>query len=442
MTLAAAEGEAAELPQAPRGSTGGRAILVTIDQGLSSASNLLVTLWVAHVASATTFGSFSLLLLVYTFVMSPIQALISMRVVVHPADADDRPREVLGSAFVLGLAAGVVIAAIGAVQLALHVGIGGAMIALGVAMPALTIQDVGRWVAVARSKPMGAIVLDGVWVVVLVGVFVAMEQRGLHSLFLLTLAWAGSGAFSALVLFAQYGVFRPREISLRWLRERWDASWRLLVGNICSAGSILGGAVLVALVASPVAVAAVRAAILLGRPTTAVQNAVASSMAADVAREKPDNRGLLRHQRRTMLIAAAVGLVNLVVLVFLPDSVGSQLLGSVWPVISPLMLPIALWLVVAAAQAGVPPALIGRHQFHIAMVIQIITGVLSMLALVIGALPGGASGAVWGGLLGGQIATAIAWWIGLLWHFRHPEPRTRGKHRLTRSQRAGRARLP
>lgn len=415
MTVASAE-ETAETPEAPRGSSGGRATLVTVDQALSSASNLLVVLWVAHVATATVFGSFSLLLLVYTFVMGPIQALVSMRVVVHPVDADQRPRDVLGSALVLGALGGLGCAVIGGLQVAFGVGIGPSMLALGIALPFLVIQDVGRWVAVARSKPVGAIVLDATWVVVLIAAMAVIQLTDHASLFVLTAAWAGSGAVSALVLFLQYGVLRPREISLRWLRERWDASWRLLVGNICSAGSILGGAVLVSMVASPVAVAAVRAAILLGRPTTAVQNAVAASMAADVAREQPDNRGLLRAQRRTMLVAAAVAALNLLALVLLPDAIGSRILGSVWPVIAPLMLPTALWLVVAAAQAGVPPALIGRHQFHIAMVIQIITGLISMLALVIGASIGGAAGAVWGGLLCGQAVMAIAWWIGLFWH--------------------------
>ncbi|UMG91128.1 hypothetical protein [Nocardioides sp. TF02-7] len=411
-------GAAAGGAAAPSGTTGGRATLVTVDQALSSASNLLVVLWVAHVTSATTFGSFSLLLLLHMFVMGPVQALISMRIVVHPRDADERPREVLGSALVLGGVAGLGCVLVGGLQVAFGVGMGASVLALGIALPALVVHDVGRWVAVARSRPAGAVVLDGTWLVLLVAALVVVQVTDSAGLFTLTLAWVGSGAVASLVLVAQYGVLRPSEVSLRWLRERWDASWRLLVGNLASAGSILAGAVLVALVASPVAVAAVRAAILLGRPTTAVQNAVAASMAADVAREQPDNRGLLRHQRRTMLVAAAVAAANLVALVLLPDVVGEAVLGSVWPVISPLLLPTALWLVVAAAQAGVPPALIARHQFHSAMVVQVVTGLISMTALVIGALLGGAAGAVWGGLVGGQAAMAAAWWIALLWHLR------------------------
>lgn len=399
----------------PRGSTGGRAMLVTVDQALSSASNLLAMLWVAHVVSAVDFGWFSLLMLVYTFVMGPIHALVSMRIVVHPEDADTRPRWVLGSSLVLGAIGGLGCAVVGGLQMLSGVAFGPALVTLGVALPLLVVQDVGRWVAIARSRPAGAILLDAAWLVLMLAAFAAIAVTDSASLLMLTLAWAGTGALSALLLVVQYGALRPREVSLSWLRERWDASWRLLVGNIAAAGSVLLGAVLVAVVSSPLAVAAARAAIFLGRPATAVQNAVASSMAADVAREQPDNRGLLRHQRRTMLIAGAVAAVNLVVLVFLPDAIGSRLLGNVWPVISPLMLATALWLVVAAAQAGVPPALIGRHQFHLAMVVQIVTGLISAAGLIVGAMLDGAAGAVWG-LVGGQAVTAVAWWLALIWH--------------------------
>ncbi|HWU21278.1 MAG TPA: hypothetical protein VN088_07125 [Nocardioides sp.] len=404
-----------DAPTAARGSTGGRALLVTVDQALSSASNLMAMLWVAHVVSAVDFGWFSLLMLVYTFVMGPIHALVSMRIVVHPEDADSRPRWVLGTALVLGAIGGLGCAVVGGIQMAAGVAFGPALLALGVALPLLVVQDVGRWVAIARSRPVGAIVLDFVWVALMIVAFVALQVTGSAGLLSVTLAWAGTGALSALLLVVQYGVLRPREISLAWLRERWDASWRLLVGNLSAAGSVLLGAALVAAVASPIAVAAARAAIFLGRPATAVQNAVASSMAADVAREQPDNRGLLRHQRRTMAIAGAVGVANLLVLVFLPDAIGSKILGNVWPVISPLMLATAIWLVVAAAQAGVPPALIGRHQFQLAMVVQVVTGFISAAGLIVGAWLDGAAGAVWG-LVGGQAVTAVAWWLALAWH--------------------------
>jgi hypothetical protein len=410
--------ESNEGPQASaaaRGSASGRAVLVTIDQGLSSITNLLAALWVAHVASAADFGSFSLVILVYTVALGLVHALVSMRVGVHPDDADHRPRQVLGSAVVIGSGWGVGCVVVGGAQSVAGWTIGPQLLVLGALLPALTLHDVGRALSVARQKPLGAVVLDSVWLAALLAGFVAVAVGDEASLFTLTLAWAGSGALASLCVLPMFGVLRPKDLSLSWLLERWDQSWRLMVGNLTASVSALVGASLIAVVASPVAVAAVRGVLLLGRPTAAVQLADSSSTAVDVARERPDNHGLMGHQRRAMAVSLVVAAVNIVVLVLLPDALGRAVLGNVWPVIAPLMLPVAVWLGLTAAQSGVPPVLIGRHQFQVAMVAQVVGGVLSVTTLVIGAALGGTSGAVWG-LAVGQAANGIAWWGGLMWH--------------------------
>lgn len=411
-------------PSAPKGSVGGRAGLVTVSQGLSSVTNLFVVLWAAHTISAIDFGKFSLLLLVYAFVMGPVHAVVSMRVVVHPHDADQRPRDVLGNAFALGLGGGAACALVGVAQIIAGWDLGPALVTLGLFLPFLVLHDVGRWVGVARSQPVRAVTLDALWLAAMVGGAILVHSTLPATLLNLTAVWAGSGALASLLLLAQYGFLRPREIFSTWLRERWHASWRLLVGNVTATGSALAGASLIAIVSTPLAVAAVRGAILLGRPTSAIQNAVASSMAADVAREQSDDRSLMRHQQRTMLVSAGVALINLVVLFAIPDSLGRAVLGNVWPVLAPLLLPVSLWLIAAAAQAGAPPALIGRRQFQTAMVVQIVGGLLNVTALVGGAVIAGVEGAVWG-LVVGQLAMAACWWFGLVRYLRRrrvPEP--------------------
>lgn len=404
----------------PGNGAGRRASLVTVDQMLSSASNLLALVWVAHVASAADFGGFSLIMLVYTFVIGLVHALISMRVAVHPEDADHRPRQVLGSALLIGTGGGLFFAVVGAVQTVAGSSIGPAMLVLGLLLPFLTLHDVGRWMGVARHTPGRAIVLDTLWLLYLLVGFVAITVLHDAGLFTLTLAWTGSGAVASLTVLVQYGAIRRGELTLGWLREGWDQSWRLMVGNITAAGSAVLGASLIAFAGKPVAVAAVRGAIFLGRPTQAIQIAVASSVAVDVAREKPDNRGLWRHQHRAMAVSLAVALVNVAVLVVLPDWLGRAVLGNVWPVLAGLTIPVSLWLVLTAAQSGVPPVLIGRHQFQVAMVVQIVAGLLNVTALVTGAAVGNVSGAVWG-LVVGQGATAACWWGGLAWYLRHGE---------------------
>ena len=201
-------------------------------------------------------------------------------------------------------------------------------------------------------------------------------------------------------MFVQHGAPRARELSLDWLRERWHFSWRSLVASSSSAAVALVGSSLMAIVSGPLAVAAVRAALLLERPSTTVQTAVATSAATDIAREQSDNAGLLRHQRRTMTVSIAVAIINFGVLLAIPDSVGELLLGNVWGIVEPLLLVVGFHVAALAAQSGVRAALMGRRQIQSVMVVDITGTVLSIAGLVIGAALADAEGAMWGGVVG------------------------------------------
>lgn len=402
-----------------RGSAGRRTGLVTIDQALSSGSNVLLLIYVAHVVTPIDFGRFSVVMLVATLAQGLVRSLVSLPVLVHPEDADHRPRAVLGSAVLLAVAFDVVCLLAGALLWWGGSAFAVPTLALAAFLPLLQIHDLGRYLAIARGAPVQAIVLDALWIVLMVAAFVAVHFLAAPTLPLLILGWAGAGGLAALWILVQHGVLTRADLTLAWLRERWDFSWRTLVGNVsANAGALLSG-VLMSLVSSPVAVAAVRAAILLGRPGAGVQLAVGASAAADIAREKPDDRGLLRHQRRAMAISALAAAVNLGVLLTLPDVVGRALLGEVWPLIEPLLLPAGLALLALAAQSGVRAALLGRREIRVAMVFDIAGTVVTVGSLVAGAALGDAAGAVWG-LVVGQSLTTLLWWGAFLRYLRRP----------------------
>ena len=413
------ETPAIDLPS--RGGAGRRAGLVTFDQGISSASNLLMLIWVAHALSAADFGRFSLVFFVWVFTQNGVvRSLVSSTVMVHPEDADERPRSVLGAAVLLSLAVGALCALLGGGLWWAGSNIGPPLLLVGVLMPLLGVQDAGRFIAIAESKPVRAVVLDSIWLGLMFGGFVAVEVSHGATLMWLVAAWAGTGALSGMWVFVQHGIPRARELSLDWLRERWHFSWRSLVASSSSAAVALIGSSLMAIVSGPLAVAGVRAALLLERPSTTVQTAVATSAATDIAREKSDNAGLLRHQRRTMTASILVALANLAVLMVIPDSVGKLLLGNVWKIVEPLLLVVGFHVGVLAAQSGVRAALMGRRQIHSVMIVDITGTVLSIVGLVIGAALADAQGAMWGGVVG-QGITAVLWWSVLLRHLAQHE---------------------
>jgi O-antigen/teichoic acid export membrane protein len=397
----------------PTGSAGRRAGLVTLDQVLSGASNLFVVLLGAHVLTPLDFGVFSVILLTYGFALAPTRAVISVPVLVHPEDADERPWRVLGSASVLGSWVGAIFMVVGALLYLSGSDMGPAALLSGLLLPLLQLHDVGRYLAIARHNPGRALILDLTWLVLMVGAFVVAQAFELLSLVSLVLIWGGSGAAAALWLFVHYRLPSREDISLTWLRERWDFSWRSLVANTSTMGGALFGAVAISFVSSPVAVAAVRAALLLGRPSAMVQMSVASSVAADVARDTTDARGLRKHQLRAMSISGAAALVNLGVLMALPDWAGKALLGNVWPLIEPLMLAVGLTVVGTAAQSGVRAVLLGRRQIKITMVADLAGAAITIGSMAVGAYVGDAPGAVWG-LVVGQALTAAFWWGAFL----------------------------
>ncbi len=381
---------------------------VTLDQVLSSISNLIVLIWCAHSVSPADFGRFSLLSMVYALGLGVTHSLISIPVIAHPEDADSRPLVVLRSAFTVAAMVAVPCAVGGFALLAFDSPMAVPALVLAGAFPLLLLQDVGRYVAFARAQPSRAVVMDAGWLVLMMIAIAWSVGHESTSLTTIMLLWTGAGALSALCLF-QYGV-PVRGLSLTWLRERWSFSWRSLVGNLAGTGGGLVGAVGVALVSSPVAVAAVRASILLRRPGQVLQSAISTTVANEVARESPDRAGMKRHQRRAMGLASVAALLNLAFLIFLPDFVGRALLGGVWPLVDPLRLPIGLIVVALASQAGVRAVLLGVRQIRRIMAAEIVGMVITIPALVIGAALAGASGAMWG-LVVGTMSISLTWWF-------------------------------
>jgi O-antigen/teichoic acid export membrane protein len=416
------------LPSA--GGAGRRAGLVTFDQIISSASNVLVLIWVAHALAPADFGRFSLVFLVWVFTQNGVvRSLVSATVMVHPEDADNRPRDVVGAAVLLSVGVGLLCMLLGGGLWYAGNSIGAPLFLIGTLMPLLGVQDVGRYIGIAQSKPGRSVVLDTLWLVFLGIAFVVITALHGATLMWLVAAWAATGAASSLWVFVQQGIPRAREMSLDWLRERWHFSWRSLVASSSSATVALVGSSLTAIVAGPVAVAAIRAALLLERPSTTVQAAVATSAATDIARENPDNAGLLRHQRRAMMASILVAIINMIILLVIPDSVGRLLLGHVWHVVQPLLLVVGFHVGALAAQSGVRAALMGRREIQSVMVVDILGTLLSIIGLVAGAAVADAKGGMWGGVIG-QVITAAVWWIVLMRHL--AERSSPARHRAVR----------
>src|SRR4051812_48844068 len=106
--------------------------LITIDQALAGASNLLMSVLAARVLGPVSFAFWGIVFLVYIMTNGVSRALICDPLLVHTEEAEERPGEVIGTSTLLGLGIGALLAGAGVVARVWQADLGNAFIVLGV----------------------------------------------------------------------------------------------------------------------------------------------------------------------------------------------------------------------------------------------------------------------------------------------------------------------
>jgi O-antigen/teichoic acid export membrane protein len=405
----------------PPGSTAGRRLTtITVDQVVSGASNLGVSVLAAHALGLRAFGLWELTFLVFVLVQSVSRALVCEPVLVHPQEADERPGDVIGTAVVLGLGQGMLIGAAGCAALWWDGGLGRALLVLAVCMPLLVIQDLGRYLAFVRHEPARALTLDLAWLGLVVLAMAVVLGTDHATLGWFALAWAGSGAGAGLLTLHHHRA-SPWRFDLGWLRETWHLTRRYLVSGVFGTGGALAVVLVVAGMAGAAALGAVRGAQLLTRPFVTIYIAATSAGVSELSRIDPGSSDYARHVRRTTTVSTAMALVILVVLVLLPDAVGKLAIGDVWTAAEPLVLPATVQLVFVALASGTRAGLLGRRALPTVMRLDICTGLILIAAIAVGLVVGDIRTAYWFLALGQGVCTGI-WWLVYARQRRGPAP--------------------
>lgn len=391
------------------GTAGGRLRTITVDQAVSSASNLLVTILAARVLDIGSFGRFGIVFLVYVATQGVVRALVGEPLLVRPDESQERPGEAIGTGLLLGLGVGALVAIAGLGTSVWDGEAGRALLVLAAATPLLVLQDLGRFLAFATHRPGRALLLDLLWlglVVVTVGVVVAADAQTLPWFIA---AWAGSGAVAGLLLLAQHrgvGV----ALGFGWLRETWSFSKRYAMSFAASQGGVLLASVALAGILGAAALGAVRGVLLLYGPLVQLQAASIAAGVAEVARHDAASPEVPVHVRRTTSLTVAAAIVNVVLLLVLPDRLGELVLGDTWEPTSALIVPAGVQMVFLASISGVRSALVGLKQLDTTLRIDIASTVIAFATSVGGAVAGGVETAFWC-LAAGQGAIAVAWRI-------------------------------
>jgi O-antigen/teichoic acid export membrane protein len=393
------------------GSSGRRLSLITLDEIVGGASNVLTAVLAARLLTSSFFGLFGVVFLLYSLLLAVTRALVNDPLLIHPVEGNERPNDVIDTNLVLGLGLGALTVVAGVVASGFSGEFGRALIVLAVCFPLLALQDLGRYFGFGSQRPGRALALDTLWLVLLIAAVAVLLAVHRRSLVWFILAWAGSGALSGLLLLRHYPGYRPR-CSLSWLRYTWQFSWRYLVSYGSTYGAALANTSAVGSVVGTRQLGGVQGTVLLVRPFGAFQAAALAAGVSDIARVQ-GNRAVRRHSLRATALAAGVAALNGIVLLALPDRLGRIVLGHTWALSKPLLLPTSVQILAMGVFTGARAGLLGIRLIRRAMVIDIVGTVLLLSGAVSGAVIHGAKGALWGSALAAS-CNAVTWWLVLL----------------------------
>lgn len=321
------------------------------DQGVSSLSNVVVSIIVARSLPAEAFGAFAVSTIVYLLVAGVARAFVGEPLLSRYANvpAEVRARllpDVAGAGLVIGVGAGLVVAATAAVAAGAA---GAVMLALAPLLPLLMVQDVLRYGLIV-DRPGSALVIDVAWLAA-VCIALPLAPAGVGAPWYVT-AWGLAAGASVLVA----AIREPHIVALphpfRWFAANWSMGWRFFGEQLSSQAVtqvVLGG---VGAVGGLGVLGSVRAAQVFYGPMNTVHSGIYLALVPEGAQARGDAGRL-----RRLMVAASAVLVGVAVLwtvmgVLLPARVGTQLFGSSWQEGQQLMLPMGLAMVAGAVSTG------------------------------------------------------------------------------------------
>jgi O-antigen/teichoic acid export membrane protein len=384
------------------------------DQAVSSLTNFAVSLYVARTLGAVQFGAFSLAYVTYSFVLNASRGLATDPLLVRfsgaaPAAWRRAVASCTGTAAAVGLAAAAGLLVTAAL-------LGGtarqAFIAMGLTMPGLMLQDSWRFAFFAAGRGSAAFLNDAAWALVMAPALLILRLTGHQSVFWFVLAW-GAAANAAAAIGPLQARVLPRLTDARsWVTRHRDLAFRYLaeesLGSSTGQLRTYGLGLLVGLAA----IGYVQAASTLMGPFFVILmgiSLVTVPEAARVLRRSPRHLPLF-----CVLLSAGLALAALTwgtfLIVALPRGLGHWLLGSIWQPTDPLLLPMTIAVMGACICAGATAGLRALGAARRSLRAEILGSGAYIACSLIGAVRGGALGAVRGSAVATSVSVLIWWW--------------------------------
>jgi O-antigen/teichoic acid export membrane protein len=383
------------------------------DQAVSSLSNFLLGFVVARAVDTATFGAFSVAYMTYVVVLGIMRGAVAQPLIVRYSGVDEATwrsgsARAGGFAFVTGLVGGAVCLVIG---LAIGGLVGPGLVALGITLPGLLVQDTWRYALFAGERGRKACLNDLLWLALQLPALGLVLLAGRDVGYAALLGWGGAGTVAALVGGRMVGVGLRPEASAGWLREH-----RILIPRyVAEATSSLTSSQLalygVGAVAGLETLGELRVGQLLIGPVLVIfigMQLVAVPMAVRAL-----HVSIARLRRLCLAIGSSMAIIAVAwggLLTLVPTELGRALLATNWEPAHRIVLVLALGLAASSFSSG---ALIGLRAFAAAtrsLRATVISSMLTTVATILGAWLYGAAGAAWGIALSHSVMMPLWWW--------------------------------
>jgi O-antigen/teichoic acid export membrane protein len=382
------------------------------DQAVSSLTNSAVSIYVARELGAVQFGAFSLAYVTYSVALNASRGLATDPLTVRFSVAElSAWRRAVASSTGTALVVGFVVAVCTLGAAAGLVGTTGqALLALGLTLPGLMLQDSWRYAFFALGRGSQAFLNDTIWAVAMVPALVLLKLTHHSDVFTFVLAWGLAANIAAAVgpLQARVAV-RPTE-AWSWISEHRDLGLRYLAENTANSAGGQLRAYGIGLILGLAALGYLQTASLLMGPFFALLMGILLVTVPEAARVLHRSPQHLR--KFCVLLGGGLALAALAwggaLLLLLPHGLGQWLLGSIWRPTYLLLLPVTLWFVGMGAAVGASAGLRALGASRRSLFAQIMMSIGYVVSSLVGALFWGAMGAA--------VCAAIAVWPGVvLW---------------------------
>ena len=381
------------------------------DQALSSLTNFALALVVARRFDAVDLGAFAIAFNTYLLLLNVARPLAMQPVMIHFSNVPyaqwhRATQAAVGLSLTIGLLGGALTCIIGAL---IGGSLGGALVATGLSLPGLLVQDSWRLAFFAAGRGVQAFLNDLVWTLVLLPslvIAILAVDPDIAGFFAL---WGGSALVAALFGMIQARTLPRPELALAWLRDHRILATPLTVQSVLQVATQQIASLGVAAVAGLGAVGALRAAQLLLGPLLVLFQGLQLIAIPEGREDLRRSRSALRtacYQYGAAMGVIVIGWGGLMYLV--PDDIGILVLGQNWVPAHEVILPISLAWGLGFAGAGLILGMRVLANGRRVLVAGGTASVASAIGMVVGAAISGAPGAAGGNVVAQVLGLFVA----------------------------------